>query len=313
MKQRLHLKNDLDTDFKAIAKAAELIENGDFQPDQLCILPIGPQKRAFAKEIGNYNFYYSESKRKDCLIIETNQEGMYDMLPEGLFHNPPTGSSGMSEQQMVEDVQFRREEERDARKFFTPFEAELNYLRTILELYENRLDKKTSYDDLTMIFRAEWEEFELLNREQSIIWMHLLPVIHQKRNDVKFLGQLLSLLFKMPVDVVSKSSTTKLTPIDDGLQFKLGNGVLGINSIIGASFLSSEGDQLIINMGPANMHKLVNFMPDTTHSHLIDLAVSYLVPVETEVKVNLINSHQNKAGALSNDNDFSYLGYTTYL
>lgn len=313
MKQRLYLKNELNTDFKAITKAAELIENGDFQSDQIAILPAGDKRRAFAKEIGAPSFYYSESKRKDCLIIETNQEGLYDMLPEGLFHNPPTGNSGMSEQQMIEDVQLRRSEERDARKFFMPFEAELNYLRTILELYENRLDKKTTYEDLTMIFCAEWKEFEMLDKEQSIIWMHLLPLINQKRNDVKFLGQLLTLLFKIPVDAVFNSAATKRTPIEENMQFRLGVGNLGINSIIGESFMGEEDDEIVINIGPADTHELINFLPGTPYAKLIDLAISYLVPVETETKVYLIADQEHKAGAIGPESDYSYLGYTAYL
>lgn len=312
MKQRLHLKNDLNTDFEAITKVAELIENGDFHSDQIAVLPAGAKQRAYAKDIGNYSFYYSESKRKDCLNIEVNQEGFYDMLPEGLFHTPPTGSSGMSEQEMVEDVQLRRAEEKDARKFFMPFEAEVNYLKTVLQLYENRLDKRTTYNDLTNIFAAEWKEFELLDKEQSIIWMHFLPVIHQKRNDLKFLGQLLTVLFKVPVEAVLKSTNVKPSPIDEGLQFRLGHGALGIGSIIGSSFLSDE-EHIYINVGPADIRKLVNFMPGTPHAHLIDLAVSYLVPVETEVTTNLVATPQNQVGSLGAESNNSYLGYTVYL
>lgn len=312
MKQSLHLKNDLQTDFKAVALAAELIEAGDFEADQIAVLPVGPRKRAFAKEIGDHTFYYSDSKRKDCISIESNQEGLYDMLPEGLFHNPPTGSSGMSEEQMVEDVQLRRAEEKDSRKFFMPFEAELNQLRTMLELYENRLDKKTTYSDLTRIFAAEWKEFELFDREQSIIWMHLLPVIHQKRNDVVFLGQLLSVLFKTPVEVLMKQSNIKPKLIDEHMQFKLGFGALGINSIIGNSFETDE-EEIVINIGPTDTHRLLNFMPGTAHSRIIDLAVSYLVPVETEVKVNLLASSSNRVGSLGAESEHSYLGFTVYL
>ncbi|KIO76414.1 hypothetical protein TH53_15210 [Pedobacter lusitanus] len=312
MKQRLHLRNDLNTDFEAITKVAELIENGDFHSDQIAVLPIGAKQRAYAKDIGNYSFYYSDSKRKDCLNIEVNQEGFYDMLPEGLFHTPPTGSAGMSEEEMVEDVQLRRTEEKDARKFFMPFEAEVNYLKTVLQIYENRLDKRTTYNDLTNIFAAGWKEFELLDKEQSIIWMHFLPVIHQKRNDLKFLGQLLTVLFKVPVEAVLKSTNVKPLPIDDSLQFRLGSGALGINSIIGSSFLSDE-EQVFINVGPADIKKLVNFMPGTAHAHLIDLAVSYLVPVETEVTTNLVANRQNQVGSLGEESPNSYLGYTVYL
>lgn len=312
MKQKLHLKNDIDTDFKAVAKAAELIEGGNYQSDQIMVLPVGPRQMAYAKDIGNHSFYYSESKRKDCLIIETNQEGFYDMLPEGLFHAAPAGSAGLSEQEMIEDVQARRAEEKDARKFFMPFEAEVNHLRTMLQLYENRIDKRTTYDDLTRIFGAEWKEFDLFDKEQSIIWMHLLPVIHQKRNDIRFLGQLLSVLFKIPVEAELHNSNTKATPIDSSMQFKLGSGVLGIDSIIGSSFHTDQ-EQVVINIGPADTRKLVAFMPGSACMHIIDLAVSYLVPVETEVKVELITSAKDRMASLGVDGNHSFLGYTAYL
>lgn len=312
MKQALHLKNDLNTDFKAITKAAELIENGDFEPDQVAVLPTGGRQSAYAKDVGEYSFYYSESKRKDCLVIELNREGFYDMLPEGLFHQPPTGSSGFSEQEMIEDVQVRRAEEKDARKFFMPFEAELNHLRTILELYENRLDKRTTYNDLTRIFGAEWKEFELLDNEQSIIWMHLLPLISEKRNDLDFLGQLLSLLFKMPVQAALSTKGMKQAPIEERMQFKLGSGSLGIDTIIGNSFLSDE-EEVIISIGPAGTDKLIRFMPGTPSAYIIDLAVSYLLPVENEVSIKLIANMENRIGALGAGSNNSFLGFTVYL
>lgn len=312
MKEGLHLENDLHTDFKGTTIAAELIEQAGFQDDQIAVIPVGAKQRAYAKEMAGNSVYYSESKHRECLNLEIHREGFYDMLPEGLFHRPPIGSSGISEEQMIEDVQLRRAEEKDARKFFMPFEAELNHLRTLLELYENRLDKKTTYKDLTRIFAAEWREFELLDKEQSIIWMHLLPVIHQKRNDIDFLGRLLTVLFKVPVQIVLKSSNVKPKPIAESMQFKLGSGALGIDSIIGDNFLTDE-EEIQINIGPTDTTKLLNFMPGTVHSHIIDLAVSYLIPIETEVKVNLVASQTNRIGSLGKDSENTFLGFTVYL
>jgi hypothetical protein len=312
MKRRLELRNDLNTDYKATVKAAELIETGEFQADQISVIPIGPKKRAFAKEVSSYSLYYSESKRKDCLNIEVNREGFYDMLPEGLFHRPPSGSTGMSEEEMIADVQEKRAEEKDARRFFMPFEAEINHLRVQFELYENRLDKKTSYSDLTRIFASEWKEFELFDKEQGIIWMHLLPIIHQKRNDVKFLGQLLNLLFKIPVNIVYSTPSFKQTTVEEGMQFKLGQGALGIDSIIGSSFDSDE-EEVTIHIGPASTSRLVYFMPGTAYAYLINTAVSYLMPVETEIKINLLASEEHKLGTLGAESSNSYLGYTVYL
>lgn len=312
MKQTLFLKNDLDTDYKAITKAAELIEKGDFEADQISVVPMGARQSAFAKDIIGHSFYYSDSKRKECLNIEVNREGLYDMLPEGLFHLPPTGSSGFSEEEMIEDVKKRRAEEKNARKFFTPFEAELNYLRTILELYENRLDKRTSYNDLTRIFCAEWKEFELLDNEQGIIWMHLLPLIHARRNDLVFIGEVLSLLFKIPVTAQLKMQHIRKAPIAEKMQLRLGEGGLGINTIIGSSFISDE-EEIVISIGPADTDQLVNFMPGTPNAYIIDLAVSYLLPVEAEVSIELVANEVNRVAALGAGSNSSYLGYTVYL
>lgn len=312
MKQTLFLKNDLNTDYKVVTKVAELIENGDFEPDQIAIVPIGGRQSAFAKDIARHSFYYSESKRKECLSIEVNREGLYDMLPEGLFHLPPTGTSAYSEEEMIADVRLRRTEEKDARKFFMPFEAELNYLRTILELYENRLDKRTSYNDLTRIFCAEWKEFELLDNEQGIVWMHLLPLINNRRNDLGFLGQLLSLLFKVPVKVALSIEGMKKVAIAEKMQFKLGIGSLGIDSIIGQSFITDE-ERVIISIGPADTDKLIHFMPGTANAYIIDLAVSYLLPVENEVDIKLVADAAHRVGSLGIDSSNSFLGFTVYL
>lgn len=312
MEQSLYLKNDLNTDYKAIVKAAELIESGEYQSDQIAVLPVGDKKRAFSKEISGHQLYYSESKRTECLTLEINREGLYDMLPEGLFHQPPTGSASMSEEDMVEDVKLRRAEEKDARRFFMPFEAELNHMKILLELYENRLDKKTTYADLTQIFASEWTEFRLFNREQSIIWMNFLPLIHQKRNDVKFLGQLLSLLFNVNVEVSYNSFPFRKVPIEEPMQFRLGSGTLGINSIIGDSFIAEE-EELDISIGPASTLRLLDFMPGTANDHIIALTVAYLMPVDVAVEISLIATEHERVAELGLDAANSYLGYTVYL
>ena len=312
MKKALDLLNDLDTDFKATVKVAELFENGDFERDQIVILPVGAKQSAYAKDIKGFSSYFSESMLKDCFIVEVNREGLYDMLPEGLFHVTPMRSSGLSDLEMMADVQLRRNEERDARKFFMPFEAELNYMRTLLEWYENRLDKKTSYNDLSMIFGTEWNEFEHLDNDQRIIWMHLLPVIQQKRNDTRFLSELLSVLFNIPVHIVLNPLAITTIPIDESMQFKMGRGTLGTDTVIGANFLSDR-EEVYIHIGPAEGDRLISFLPGTPGAHLIDIVVSYLMPVETAIKVELVSKQENRVGSLGADSSNSFLGFTVYL
>lgn len=311
-RKELNLQNDLHADFKATTKVAELLENGDIGKDNIAILPVGPARSAYAKDINGYSSYYSENLLKDCLIVEVNREGLYDMLPEGLFHGAPARSAGLSEVEMIADVQLRRTEEKDARRFFMPFEAELNHMRTLLEWYENRLDKKTTYNDLSMIFGAEWKEFDMLDNDQRIIWMHLLPVIQQKRNDTHFMGKLLSVLFNIPVQVTLHPAAVIQVPVDEGMRCKMGNGALGVDAVIGNSF-ATEGAEINIKIGPADAGRLLAFLPGSQQAQLIETVMAYLAPVETSIKVDLITSQENRIGSLGPGSVNSILGFTVYL
>jgi hypothetical protein len=312
MKKETLINNELFTDYKAAAHAADLIERNVIEADRIEIIPIGPDKRAFAKDIENSNTYYSEKRRHDRIRINTNREGLYDMLPEGLFHRPPTGSAGMDEESMIKDIRDRREEEKQARLFFTPFDAEINHVRIMTELYENMLDKKTTYSDLSQIFEFGWDEFNLLNKEQSIIWMHLLPEIQQKRNDIDFVSKVLTALFNLPIAITDATANVTPIKIADDLQMQLGLSALGIDTIIGDSFMP-EHEAFNINIGPTSPKELVNFIPGQKNRAILDMAISYLMPVDAEVNVELLTATDFQETVLSEIGESAYLGYTVYI
>ncbi|WP_406824854.1 type VI secretion system baseplate subunit TssG [Pedobacter sp. KACC 23697] len=312
MKKETFINNELFTDYKAVAHAADLIERDIIAADRIEIIPLGPDKRAFAKDIEDTSVYYSEKRRQDRIRISTNREGLYDMLPEGLFHRPPTGSAGMDEESMIKDIRERREEEKQARLFFIPFDAEINHVRIMTELYENMLDKKTTYSHLSRIFEFGWDEFNLLNKEQSIIWMHLLPEIQQKRNDVDFVSKVLTALFNLPIKIVAATANVKPIKIADDLQIQLGSGALGIDTIIGDSFMP-EHESFNINIGPTSPQELINFIPGQKNRAILDMAISYLMPVDAEVNVELLTAPDLQETVLSADGEHAYLGYTVYL
>jgi hypothetical protein len=312
MKKETLINNELFTDYKAAAHAADLIERNVIEADRIEIIPIGPDKRAFAKDIENSNTYYSEKRRHDRIRINTNREGLYDMLPEGLFHRPPTGSAGMDEESMIKDIRDRREEEKQARLFFTPFDAEINHVRIMTELYENMLDKKTTYSDLSQIFEFGWDEFNLLNKEQSIIWMHLLPEIQQKRNDIDFVSKVLTALFNLPIAIIDATANVTPIKIADDLQMQLGSSALGIDTIIGDSFMP-EHEAFNINIGPTSPKELVNFIPGQKNRAILDMAISYLMPVDAEVNVELLTATDFQETVLSEIGESAYLGYTVYI
>ncbi|MCZ4223964.1 type VI secretion system baseplate subunit TssG [Pedobacter rhodius] len=312
MKKETLINNELFTDYKAVAHAADLVERKIVDINQIEVIPLGADKRAFAKDIEETEIYYSEKRRQNRIRIKTNRESLYDMLPEGLFHKPPTGSAGMDEESMIKDIRERREEEKQARLFFSPFDAEINQVRVMTELYENKLDKKTTYSDLSQIFEFGWGEFNLLNKEQSIIWMHLLPEIQQKRNDIDFVSKVLTALFNLPISIVNTSARITPIKISGDLQMQLGASALGIDTIIGDSFMP-DYESFNVNIGPTSPQELIKFIPEQKNRAILDMAINYLMPVNAEVNVELLTATDFQETILSADAESAYLGYTVYI
>ncbi|MBS7566720.1 type VI secretion system baseplate subunit TssG [Mucilaginibacter sp. Bleaf8] len=304
--------NLIDTDFKAAALAAGLIDSGKVAPDEVIIIPQGPQKRAYAKEIVDITSYRSAYRNRLMTAIHINREGLYDMLPEGLFHQPPASSVMVTEEEMIKDIKTRREEEKQARNFFAPLETGLYHLRTVIELYENRVDKKDEYDELVNIFLKEWKEFKCFTNQQMVILIHVLPVIHEQRNNLPFIGNILNIMFGVNFDLQYRLHETKIgvSPVLD-TGSKLGAGKLGVNFIAGDSYEAEE--ELHITIGPLTAAKMLSFLPGTRQAEALDVLLNYFIPLQTTIRTSYVVEPEHQKLVLGNDTENACLGFTTYL
>jgi hypothetical protein len=303
--------NLIDTDFKASVIAAEIIENELVAANDLVILPLGPQQRAFAKEIAGVTVSQTDITNKKILQVQINRDGLYDMLPEGLFHRPPASSLMITEEEMVKDIIDRRDEEKQTRRFFAPFEAEINHLKTLVELYENRLDKKNEYDDLINIFLKEWKEFSCFTNKQMLILIHVLPVIHEQRNNLDFISKVLTMLFKTPVSLSYKLAAIPGKKDLVGMQTSLGGAALGINFIAGQ--LIAPEEELQVTVGPISASKMIDFLPGERSAVCVDVLLSYFIPMQADTKINLLADAASQKLVVGTKHDNARLGYTTYL
>jgi type VI secretion system protein ImpH len=303
--------NKIDTDFKAATIAAEMIENDLVAINELLVLPIGPQKRAYDKEIAGITKKQSDSSNKHITHISVNRDGFYDMLPEGLFHKAPASSVMITEEDMIKDIRERRAEEKQARRFFAPFEAEINYLKTIIELYENRVDKKNEYDDLINIFLKEWSEFKCFTNKQMLILIHVLPVIHEQRNNLAFVSSILRMMFKIPIVLTYKTGYATGKKGDNKQDTVTSGNVLGVNFIAGQ--LIEPEESLQISIGPLSAAQMMHFLPGSSAVTAIDVLLSYFIPMQTDTQVELLSNAASQKLVIGGKQVNSILGYTTYL
>jgi type VI secretion system protein ImpH len=303
--------NQFDTDFKAVTLAAEMIEQGIVNADQVVVLPLGPQERAYSKEIAEIGTYVSAYRNREMVAIRINREGLYDMLPEGLFHQPPAPTEMLTEEAMVKDINQRRDEEKQARLFFAPLETELYHIRTIVELYESRLDKKSEYDELVSIFLKEWKEFKCFTNEQMVILMHVLPVIHEQRNNIPFISNVLSIMFKVNFDLQYQFTSHTASANVAHLETKLGSGVLGVNFIAG--HVQEPEEELSITIGPLTAKQMLTFLPGTRSAEALVVLLSYFIPLQINYNTGFVVEPDYQKLSLGAGEENSCLGFTTYL
>ena len=95
-----NLLSSLFIDFRAEVIAAEMIEHGTAE-DRILILMQGALKRPFSKDVHVVEEEISEYDHKEYFLVKTPREGIYDMLPEGLFHVPTPHKSITTEKEII--------------------------------------------------------------------------------------------------------------------------------------------------------------------------------------------------------------------
>ncbi len=297
-----------DLDLKACVIAAQLGANGN-DSDKVVIVYTGGAKRSFRTDVegieeivGVYNTDYT--------FVLTPRDGLYDLLPEGLFHSPGVNTQWKDVKASVLAMKQRREEERNARLFFMPFEAAIQHSYVEMALFENVLYSAAYTDMLKHTFAKLWPVLTYLNNDQVKIFFTALPTLHLMRDDHAKIESFLSAIFKIDIRV-SMSYTLKEMQLEKGASF---GTHLGIDST--TAFSKVNGDPVIIlSIGPVDIQTQQNFVNDQAGAHTLEMLTDMLFPAELEVQTNISLHPQNRRLRFaSRENSFnSSLGMDTFL
>jgi type VI secretion system protein ImpH len=306
------LPDTFDTDFKAEVIAAELIENA-VPAEQVMIVSLGSGKRSYRKDVDAVIEEISDNNNKEYTLVSTHKEGIYDMLPEGLFHSPALPKNATTQKEIIESIKKHRVEERNARRFFLPYEAGINHLRIQMALYESRLDKGAHHNELVNIFKGYWEIFKWLDTNQSNIFLQVLPLIHEIRDDYEVAATIFELIFLIPVKITGR----RQQPIkcDQPFYSSLNDTMLGINFTTGNALYDGGEDEILVNIGPMGNEQLSQFMPGAGNGKILELLCDYFLPVHIDIMLNFELFPADKTTRLADKgNDYnSTLGLCTYL
>lgn len=310
--------NGVATDFRAEIIAAEMIEN-DTPSDRILIVPLGASNRPHSKDVEGVEEELSEYDHKEYILIKTHKEGLYDQLPEGLFHTPISYTSDKAEQEVIEAIKRHRLEEKAARNFFLPFDTALNDVRVQIALYENQLDKKFHFNQLVNIFSSHWEIFQYLNVYQANIFLQFLPLIHRIRDDWNAIEVFFELLFLAPAKLKMRNQVKKLEAeesVGSSANTGLGQGVLGVNLTTGDYVVGGEFVEMVITLGPMSATQVNRFTGQEQQEKIVLMLCDYLLPADVDIVINYDFAKPDRSFLLNEKDGVGNnceIGVSTYL
>lgn len=300
--------NSLDTDYLAEVVAATLVEEG-VSPDNIQIARLGSARMKVGKDIEKVRMEYSpDDEINDCLRIYVNREGLYDVLPEGVFFLGIDLLESTDIKKVVHQVRQYRKEEMEIRRFFSVFEDEIDRTLVQMQLLERRVDRKNVYPDFTNVFTAYWPVIRQLSLEQATLFMRIIPIIYKIRGNRRKITKALSLILGLPVTLSHVLSSRKCAGIP-----AFGQARLGESLVIGSEFRSGGYDTCItVHNIPRN--RISEFLDNGKSRCILLELIDMLFAADTEVKIKLDVVSTEKMCIISNDaSTASHLGVDAYL
>ncbi|MGE9312444.1 hypothetical protein ACLOAU_12390 [Niabella sp. CJ426] len=187
----------------------------------------GGFKKGFSNDVEQV--FIEEAGSGTSFEMILNRDGIYDLLPEGLFHQSKGNTRVSSVQDAVEEHKQFKEEEKLARRFFTPLEQLLFLYRAGAEAAERGALYNIQNGQLNESFYHFWNIDVKLPEGPAGRLLRLMPYADSIKSDIDATAAALSYVLQSKV-------TLKASLIPDTYllqQENLSEQYLGVNATIG--------------------------------------------------------------------------------
>lgn len=293
----------LPFDVRAEVLAMLIAERFGLSVEQLLYNPACWHQRPGRSDVADLTEGFSHRLEKKLLYIDTSRESLFDMLPEAIFLHPEEqfGSN-------LRKVQALSEQEAKARQFLLPFEQLFFWMRleneiSAWQLEENLLDWWSSH------FPSR--ETDKLEGRQRTVLLDMLPYAQEIIGNWALTAQWMSLFSGHQVRIEEETFPTYQLP--ESLQKRLGEAVLGQDSVLGTSFADGIPAIRIVveDLAP---NELAGLLPGAAERDFLEENfVQFLLPVETPFSIELIPKTTESPFELAEGNETNILGYTLHI
>ena len=298
-----------EDDYRIEALIAFWLENGAINLDHLTIQPEGTFKRSYSKDV--LEIGQGEPSANGEVRVHISREGLYDMLPEGLFHQAEQKPHKTTEEAVEESERYRKEE-KAARKFFLPLEQEFYRQRVWLEHTELRTWLNSVRPENESVFLKFWGvDKKAFTPQQCSTLLTILPNLHEVVGDMELTAFCLEKMIMEPVRI-------ELVPQQEVIPFEddssvLGRASLGVDVVLSGSWWPDE-PAVEVTVGPVSAENVNSFLPDGASYKQLEKLYGYLFPAEAKVLTAVEIEEAARGFKLVADTMHSgRLGYTTEI
>ncbi|MFN0030917.1 MAG: type VI secretion system baseplate subunit TssG [Flavobacteriales bacterium] len=296
-------------DVRAEVIAADHIEIG-VPLQNITIKPRGTFRRTYSKDVLEALLQNNDNQKPEAFEMEVCREGLYDMLPEGLFHQPDPNKKRIAVHDVVEGIKETRKEESDARNFFLPIEKEMYRQRILVEL-----DERKAYEDYSDHYRNElffqiWPDLLELKREYVNPLIQILPRAYDICGHLPLTEYCFSKVMGVAVNISSTDVTVK--DISHLHQTKLGVCRLGVDAIA-SDLLISFLPTIHVQIGPVPKANLQDYLNNGPAEKALTVLCNYLLPAEADVKLHIKLAPEEEQLVLNQEKQEAILGFTSRI
>lgn len=277
-------------------------------PDHIVISNDGRFYREYRNDVYAVDLV-EDSWLHQLLQLHLSRSGLYDLLPEGLFHQAVADrTSNNSAAEMAAHSRRDKKQEQSARKFFQPIENSFFWQRVQLEREEENLLEGMDSGLLNDYFFTFWGFPEGLNKTSAMLLVLLLPYAHAIAGDLRLMQDCLEILLQEKVTISQVAPGVNRAGSSPN---RLGLGELGNDIVCGDSFYE-DYPCLQYTIGPLKNTKAVEYTQGGENDILLQVFNSYFAPAEADI---LIQVEVDRSDALIELTESSgpILGYSCAL
>ena len=286
LSDKLEMLNDLLVDFRAQSIIAFIAQRrGDWS--NILVNNLGDLKRGWSKEIekcGVERYFDGQ----ETLWLDLNKPGIYDALPEAIFHSFSDHSPDSGER-MATDSRLQKIREKEARLFFAPIESELFYLLVELSFEEFQIHNEILSDFINGITNNFWQTDKCVPKKYQSRFNKVLPYAKDIVGDINLTQASLSYVLEEDVELcLYEEGKRKEKTLNSG--FALGEKELGYDTSI-ANHDSNYYGSLHVNIGPLKNTPVEDFICTGNAHKTVNSFIDYIIPIELDTRINVLTSN----------------------